>query len=207
MKSIRIKTILITLVVFAGFEIYSVKAQDADPHIDKGSFGISTNPAYFALGGYSVRGIYHLPKRWSFGLNIEAGFELPDDFRDLFFNDNQAINVDWDYLVAAEARYRFSKESYDAGFYVNGSVGFEGWTVNEIASDADTSFDNWFSSFGVGYTWYPFKKKNFNVGLNYNIIFILNNTDDQQVGDTTFNIESVIPPTLIPSNILIGWRF
>ncbi|MEM7487209.1 MAG: hypothetical protein AAF348_18530 [Bacteroidota bacterium] len=205
MKTLKVTLTIIT--VWATIGIGSLQAQGQDPPVDKGSFGVSTNPAYFALGGYSVRGIYHLPKRWSFGINVEAGFELPDDFRDLFFNDNQAIDVDWDYLVAAEARYRFSKESYDAGFYVNGSVGFEGWTVNEIASDVDTSFDNWFSSFGVGYTWYPFKKKNFNVGVNYNIIFILNNTDEQQLGNTTFNIERVIPPTLIPSNILIGWRF
>ncbi len=205
MKILRITLTIIT--VWATIGMGNLQAQDQDPPLDKGSFGVSTNPTYFALGGYSIRGIYHLPKRWSFGLNAEAGFELPDDFRDLFFNDNQAIEVDWDYLVAAEARYRFSKESYDAGFYVNGSVGFEGWTVNEISSDADTSFDNWFSSFGVGYTWYPFKKKNFNIGVNYNIIFILNNTDGQLVGDTAFNIERVVPPTFIPSNILIGWRF
>nr|WP_298999310.1 outer membrane beta-barrel protein [uncultured Allomuricauda sp.] len=207
MNNIRKQSMIVSFVVFVGIGLLGLHAQGQDPSPEKGSFGVSTNPAYFALGGYSVRGIYHLPKRWSFGLNVEAGFELPDDFRDLFFNDNQAINVDWDYLVAAEARYRFSIESYDAGFYVNGSLGYEGWTVNETISDADTSFDNWFSSLGVGYTWYPFKKKNFNVGINYNIIFILNNTEDQQAGNTTFAINRVIPPSFIPSNILIGWRF
>jgi len=173
----------------------------------KSSFGVSINPAFYALGGYSFRGIYHRPKKWSFGINVEGGFELPDNFRDAFFNDNEGINVDWDFIAALETRYRFNNSNYDKGFYATGIVGFEGWTVNEIGSDEETSFDNWFTSIGIGYTWYPFKKKNFNLGFNYNIIFILNNTEDQFVGNTTFNLERVILPGFIPSNIHIGWRF
>lgn len=199
-------TIGLLLILFmASTDVFAQTTTDTTN--EKGSFGININPAYYALGGYSVRGIYHLPERWSFGLNVEAGFELPDDFRDTFFNDNQNINVNWDYLVALETRYRFNTETYDKGFYASASLGFEGWTVKEIGTDSEQGFDNWFSSFGVGYNWYPFKKKNFNVGLNYGIIFILNNTDDQTAGNTTFKIESVIPPSFIPSNIHIGWRF
>lgn len=200
----KLKTVLVVFVLLNSTTIF---AQQANSNDDRPSFGVNVNPAYFALGGYSVRGIYHLPKKWSFGLNIEGGFELPDDFRDSFFNDNSAIDVDWDYAIGLEARYRFSDAAYDKGFYAFGTLGYEGWTVNEIGTSVDESFDNWFSSVGVGFNWYPFKKKNFNVGLSYNVIFILNNTDDQTVGNTTFNIESVIPPSLVPSNIHIGWRF
>ena len=201
------KNLKIFLVVFVLLSSTTIFAQQTSSNDDRPSFGVNVNPAYFVLGGYSVRGIYHLPKKWSFGLNVEGGFELPDDFRDSFFNDNEAVDVDWDYAVGLEARYRFSDASFDKGFYAFGTLGYEGWTVNEISSDAEVSFDNWFSSVGVGFNWYPFKKKNFNLGLSYNVIFILNNTDDQTVGNTTFNIESVIPPSLVPSNIHIGWRF
>lgn len=201
-----LKIILIIALLFGCDSLWSQNKQKTDIN-EKGSFGLNINPAYYVLGGYSVRGIYHSQKKWSFGLNIEGGFELPDDFRDAFFNDNQAIDVDWDYLVGLETRYRFDNENYDKGFYASASIGFEGWTVNETDTNAAQSFDNWFSSLGIGYNWYPFKTKNFNVGLSYNIIFILNNTDDQTVGNTTFSIEGVIPPSFIPSNIHIGWRF
>ncbi|MEL7005523.1 MAG: outer membrane beta-barrel protein [Bacteroidota bacterium] len=182
-------------------------AQTSSDENDKASFGVSLNPAYFILGGYSVRGIYHLPKKWSLGLSVEAGFELPDDFRDIFFNDNQAIDVHWDYLIGAEFRYRFNDNPFDEGFYAFGTLGIEGWTVTEINTGSEESFDNWYSGIGFGYNWYPFKKKNFNVGVNYNVIFILNNTDDQMTGDTVFSIDSFIPPSLVPSTLTIGWRF
>ncbi len=199
-----LKSIVLITMLLPSWLLFS---QDPPNDQPKGSFGVTVNPAYYFLGGYSIKGLYNLPKKWTFTLAIEGGFELPDDFRDAFFNDNQAIDVDWDYLVGVEARYRFNNETYDKGFYAIGAIGFEGWTVNEIASTANQSFDNWYSSAGIGYNWYPFQKKNFNIGLNYGIIFILNNTEDQNVGNTTFNIERVIPPSLVPSNIHIGWRF
>ncbi len=180
--------------------------QSTEPKTES-SFGINVNPAYYFLGGYSIRGIYHLPQRWSLGLNVEGGFELPDDFRDAFFDDNQNIDVNWDYAVGLEARYRFSQALYDRGFYAFGVLGYEGWTIDEIGTRQEDSLDNWFASIGVGFNWYPFPKKGFNVGLNYNIIFILNNTDDRIVGDTRYNISGNIPPSIVPSNINIGWRF
>jgi len=185
----------------------NVNAQVKTDTDDKGSFGISSNAAYFFLGGYSVRGIYHLPKKWSFGLSFEAGFELPDNFRDIFFEDNQAIDVHWDYLIGTEFRYRFNDNPFDEEFYAFGTLGFEGWTVTEISTGRERSFDNWYGGIGVGYNWYPFKKKNFNVGVNYNVIFILNNTDDQTAGDTVFSIDNFIPPSFVPSTFTIGWRF
>ncbi len=185
----------------------NVSAQSNSSTDNEGSFGLTINPTYYVLGGYSIRGMYHLPKKWSFGLNVEGGFELPDDFRDAFFEDNAAVDVNWDYAVAVETRYRFNKEPFDNGFYAFGTLGFEGWTVIEIDSGEEETFDNWFTSIGVGYNWYPFPKRKLNIGLSYNVIFILNNTDDQNAGSTVFNIDTVIPPSFVPSNIHIGWRF
>ena len=193
--------------VIALFSAVTSFAQNTDQSQTKSSLGVNVNPAYFVLGGYSLRGIYHMPKRWSFSVNIEGGLELPDDFRDAFFEDNEAVDVDWDYAIGLEARYRLNKNPFDDGFYVFGTIGFEGWTVNEIGSEQNRSFDNWFASAGIGYNWYPFEKKNFNLGLSYNIIFILNNTENQTVGNTVYAIDSVVPPSIIPSNIHIGWRF
>ena len=203
MKQIKICFIATCLLISAG----AFAKENNNTNTDKGSFGISVNPAFYALGGYSVKGLYHLPKRWSFALAVEAGFELPDDFRDAFFKDNESIDVNWDYLVGVEARYRFNDASYDKGFFAYATLGMEGWTVDEIDTSNEDSFDNWYSSIGIGYNWYPFKKKNFNIGLAYNVIFILNNTDDRLVGSTTYAIDIVIPPSLIPSTISIGWRF
>ena len=205
---LRLNNVLTTsLFIFLLIGTFNAFAQDSKDGKGQGSFGVNTNPAYFVLGGYSIRTIYHYPQKWSFGLNAEGGFTLPDDFRDLFFNDNQRIDVDWDYAVAIEVRYRFTNETYDKGFYAFGTLGFEGWTVEEISSEEEQNFDNWFSSVGIGYNWYPFQKKHFNLGVNYNIIFILNNAADQVVGNTSFNIEQVVPPSIVPSSITLGWRF
>ena len=78
------KKVILAILCCALLVNINAGAQTGTDVNDKGSFGISSNPAYFILGGYSVRGIYHLPKRWSLGLSVEAGFELPDNFRDIF---------------------------------------------------------------------------------------------------------------------------
>ena len=49
-----------------------------------------------------------MPRKWSFGVAIEAGFELPDFARDQFFELENEIAVDWDFLVGIEGRYRFT---------------------------------------------------------------------------------------------------
>ncbi len=175
------------------------------PESDKGSFSVTINPVFYLLGGYSVKGFYHLPKKWSFGLAAEAGFELPDIARDQFFDNNEDITVDWDYLVGLDVRYRFTDSNVDRGFYALGTVGYEGWTITEDAGQED-SFDNWYASVGLGYNWYPFKKPNFHVGASYNLIFILNNTEERTVGDSRYNINSVVPPSFLPT-FLLGWRF
>ena len=171
----------------------------------RGSFSVTVNPVFYLLGGYSVKGFYHLPRKWSFGLAIEAGFELPDIARDQFFDNNEDITVDWDYLVGAEVRYRFNDSNVDRGFYALGTVGYEGWTIRDDAGQED-AFDNWYASIGAGYNWYPFKKPYFHVGATYNVIFILNNTEERVVGDSRYSINGVVPPSFFPT-FLVGWRF
>ncbi|MGD1842864.1 MAG: hypothetical protein ACFB0B_18500, partial [Thermonemataceae bacterium] len=184
----------------------SLQAQVTEaPITDYSPFSISVNPSYFLLGGYSVKGFYILPKRWSFGIAAEASFELPTFARDQFFDNNDDITVDWDYLVGVEARYRFNDAALDKGLFIQAGLGYEGWTI--IADDgAEDQFDNWYGSLGVGYILYPFKKKHFHVGGNYNVVFILNNTEERLVGESSYNIRPVVPPSFLPT-LFVGWRF
>ena len=101
----------------------------SDSDTDKGSFSITVNPAFYVLGGYSAKGYYHLPRKWSLGIAAEASFELPDFSRDQFFDNNEDIDVHWDYLVGIELRYRFNDGNVDRGFYLLGTLGYEGWTI------------------------------------------------------------------------------
>ena len=171
------------------------------------SFSLTVNPAYYVLGGYSVKGLYHLPQRWSFGLTAEASFELPDFARDQFFENQEDIVVDWDFLIGLEARYRFKEGALDQGFYALGAFGYEGWTVQPTEGQGEDEFENFFSSLGIGYNWYPFHKKHFHLGASYNLIFILNNTDERLLDGRVYNIRPVVPPSILPSTISLGWRF
>ncbi|MEM6377317.1 MAG: hypothetical protein AAF705_03835 [Bacteroidota bacterium] len=180
----------------------SLQAQNAE---EKPSYSITANPAYYILGGYSVKGYYITPQRWSFGLAAEASFELPDFARDQFFDNNEDITVDWDYLIGAEVRYRFSDSPIDKGLFLQAGFGYEGWTITNDDGQQE-GFDNWYGNIGIGYTWYPFKRENFHLGGNYNIVFILNETQDRVLGDSQYNIRPVVPPSFIPS-IFLGWRF
>lgn len=171
----------------------------------KGSFSVTVNPSFFVLGGYSIKGLYHLPKRWSFGIAAEANFELPSFARDQFFHTSSNLKVHWDYLVGIEGRYRFTKSHIDKGFYVLGTLGYEGWTLRDENANRD-EFDNWYSSIGVGYTGYPFKKPHFHLGASYNLVFILNNTHERTIGSLTYNIRPVVPPSIAPT-LYLGWRF
>lgn len=170
-----------------------------------GNFTASINPAYWALGGYSIRGHYILPKKWSFGLVSEAGFSLPAFARDQFFKNQNDIEVDWDYLFGLEVRYRFTEASIDKGLYLLAATGYEGWTIENDAGATD-DFSNWYASLGVGYLWYPFKKERLSLGANYNLIFLLNNTDERFAGESVYQLRPVVPPSLIPS-LSLGWRF
>ena len=172
---------------------------------ERASFAVTANPSYYFLGGYSVKANYILPKKWSFAVAAEANFELPDFARDQFFDNDEDITVDWDYLIGIEARYRFTDSHIDKGLFLLGTFGYEGWTITNDAGLED-EFDNWYASLGIGYNWYPFKKPNFHLGASYNVVFILNNTDDRSLGESTYNIRRVVPPSVIPT-VFIGWRF
>ncbi|MEM7552435.1 MAG: hypothetical protein AAF363_22320 [Bacteroidota bacterium] len=199
---------VLTISMLLAYSCLNAQVADSTKRNEKGSIKVELNPAFYILGGYSVRGYYVLPKKWSVGLQVEAGFELPDDFADAFFDSSAPIDVDWDYAVSIETRYRFTEASYDKGFFALANIGIEGWTVSEdVDTGASDDFDNWFAALGVGYNWYPFKKKNFNVGATYNVIFLLNNTNTRQAGDTNYSLDSIVPPSLAPSNIYISWRF
>ncbi len=171
---------------------------------NSGSFSITANPIFFGLGGYSIKGFYHLPKRWSFGLAAEANFELPELARDQFFENDGDIIVDWDYLVGIEARYRFTDSAIDKGFYAFGTLGYEGWTISDGAAASD-GFENWYASLGIGFNWYPFKKPNFHIGASYGVVFILNNTANREIGALEYNIRPVVLPSFVPT-VYLGWR-
>lgn len=183
---------------------WNLSAQTSEK-LQSGSFSVTVNPSFFILGGYSVKAFYHLPKKWSFGLSAEAGFDLPNFARDQFFMNNGNIDVHWDFLVGVEARYRFNNSDVDKGFYALATLGFEGWSIEDQNGNMD-EFDNWYSSLGLGYNWYPFKRPNFHLGVSYNVVFILNNTDERTVGQEIYNINQIVPPSFAPV-IYLGWRF
>ncbi|WP_124147542.1 hypothetical protein [Okeania hirsuta] len=192
------------LSLFIGLSVKSMHSQDTR-NPSTGSFSATVNPSFFILGGYSIKGFYHLPKKWTFGIAAEASFELPEFARNQFFDNNNDITVNWDYLVGIEARFRFKDSPIDKGLYLQSTLGYEGWTIDNRKGMEDT-FDNWYSSLGLGYNWYPFKKPNFHLGASYNIVFILNNTEERMVGESIYNIRPIVPPSFAP-NIYLGWRF
>ncbi len=192
------------LIIIFFLSSFVASAQDSDVE-NISPISVTVNPSFFVLGGYSVKGFYHLPKRWSFGVAAEAGFELPDFARDQFFDNAEDLTIHWDYLLGVEARYRFHDAQLDKGFYIQGTLGIEGWTATDVNGSED-QFDNWYSSLGVGYNWYPFKKPKFHLGASYNVVFILNNTDTRTAGTQEYSINSVVPPNFAPT-IYLGWRF
>ena len=203
MKRVEMKRCILIGLIFFGWGS-DLRAQEEE--IEKGSFSATVNPSFYFLGGYSVKGLYHLQKRWSFGIASEGAFELPGFARDQFFSNDEDIDVNWDYLVGVEVRYRLNKSSFDKGFYVLGTLGYEEWTVEDDEETGEDSFGNAYASIGVGYNWYPFKKPKLHFGGSYNIIFILNNTDDRMVGNSIYNIRGVVPPSFAPV-IYVGYRF
>ncbi|MEL6562119.1 MAG: hypothetical protein AAFQ94_28295 [Bacteroidota bacterium] len=189
--------LLITTVLIAN-------AQSIDDS-EKGSVSVVVNPSFFVLGGYHFKPSYHFPKRWSVGATLQGGFELPDFARDQFFNTSAGeVIVDWTYAIGLELKYRFSDAPYDKGFFTAFNLGYEGWDVSS-GQEID-QFENWFASLDAGYNWYFLKDDRLNLGVHYTLIFILNNTDNRTVDEVTYNIRSVVPPSVLPS-ILVGWRF
>jgi hypothetical protein len=180
----------------------------------KGFFSVGINPTYPILGGYGAKVFYNFPKKWSVGLASEGSFQLPKFAAEQFFKNSKNITVDWNYALGLEVRYRFRKKDNDIkGFYLMGTLGYEEWTITKAESAAAApntkqkdDFTNWYSSLGGGYNLFPFKKAGFWVGVQYNVIFIMNNTNDRTVNGVTYNIRPVVPPSLAP-NLYIGWRF
>jgi hypothetical protein len=202
---------IIFFVLLFGLEHLSAQ-QNADAA--KGFFSAGINPTYPFFGGYGAKVFYNFPEKWSVGLASEGSFQLPTFASEQFFKNGKNIAVNWDYAVGLEARYRLRKKDNDIkGFYLLGTLGYEGWTVSKAEKAAvvanakqQEKFTTWYSSLGGGYNWFPFKKAGFWVGAQYNVIFILNNTNDRNVNGVTYNIKSVVPPALTP-NLYIGWRF
>ena len=180
-----------------------LKAQEAN--IEAGNITVVTNPAYFFLGGYHLKPSWHFPKRWSIGATLQGGFTLPDFARDQFFEvSDDGTDINWDYAIGLELKYRFTDAPYDKGFYTAFNLGYEGWEA-ELEGQSDR-FQNWFTSIDVGYNWYPFERERVHLGLAYTLIFLLNNTDERPLGDTSYRLRSVVPPSAVPS-IFVGWRF
>ena len=174
----------------------------------KPSFSLRSNLPFFFVGGYHVEGSIHLPGHWTFGLTLQGILELPDVGRDQFFEvSNDAITIEWPYAVGAEVMYRFREGAFDRGFFVAGSLGYEGWrAVRNEDFDLERSFGTGFAALDVGYTWYPFRARHFLITAEYSTVLLLNDTDRQALGDESFELRRVAWPRPIP-NLLFGWRF
>ena len=170
---------------------------------------LRTNVPYYFVGGYHLEGTVHFPGHWSVGLTVQGISELPEFGRDQFFEVSDGdITIEWPYAVGAEVMYRFRENTFDGGFYAAGSLGYEGWrALRNGGSDAEQNFANAFFAVDFGYTWYPFPKRRFLVAAEYSTVLLLNNTDRQALGDEAFELRRIAWPGLLPSAILLGWRF
>jgi hypothetical protein len=196
--------------------MFGVKSLSAQQKTDftKGFFSAGINPTYPFLGGYGAKVFYNFPKTWSIGLASEGSFQLPKFASKQFFKNGETIKVNWDYAIGLEARYRFRKKDNDIkGFYLLSTIGYEGWIITKAENapivpnkNLQEKFTTWYSSLGGGYNLFPFKNRGFWVGIQYNVIFILNNTNDRNVNGNVYNIKPIVPPALRP-NLYIGWRF
>jgi hypothetical protein len=180
----------------------------------RGFISAGINPSYLLFGGYGAKVFYNFPKKWSIGLALEGSFKLPEFAATQLFTNGKSITVDWDYAVGLESRYHFNKKDNDIkGFYILGTIGYEGWTITKAKNAAvipntnqEEKFTNWYSSIGSGYNLFPFKKAGFWIGAQYNVIFIMNNTNSRNINGVATNIRPVVAPTLAP-NLYVGWRF
>jgi hypothetical protein len=199
---------------FISFMIVAQVSAQQKSDAAKGFFSAGINPVYPLFGGYGAKVFYNFPKRWSIGLASEGSFTLPEFAVKQFFKNSQNIVVDWNYAVGVETRYRFRKKDNDIkGFYLLGTLGYEGWTVNKAENTTsipniiqEEKFSNWYSSLGGGYNLFPFKKAGFWIAVQYNVIFIMNNTQNRNVNGVNYNIRPVVPPSIAP-NLYLGWRF
>lgn len=203
----------IMLILIAASTLFAVQAQNS-PTNEKGFFDVQINPAYPFLGGFGAKGYYNFPKRWSVGLVAEGAFTLPEFAQRSFFTNHDNMDIRWDYAIGTEVRYRFRRKDNDIkGFYALAGAGYEQWSVTPESEQPrlpntvqEEQFTNFYTVFGVGYNWMPFRKRGFYVGASYGWIFILNNTDERSVNGQRFNLRTNIPPSFTP-NLAIGWRF
>jgi hypothetical protein len=209
------KPILMLLSII--FTISKLSAQNtvANESLDeKGFLSVGINPTYPIFGGYGVKIFYNFPKQFSIGLASESVKNLPENTEKQFFNNSKDIKVNWDYSIGLEARYHFKKQNNNIkGLYTFATLGYEQWTIKKDDDKAvvpnsiqEDNLDNWYSSLGLGYNYFPIKDCKLWVGAAYNIIFILNNTQDKTINNATYNIKTIVPPSFIP-NLYVGWRF
>lgn len=140
-----------------------------------GSISASINPLLFGAGGYSVKGFYHFVNRWSLGLTLEGGLTSFELVRDEYFTNNGDIDVDWSTLYNLEVRYRLNKKAIDEGFYLDGTIGINSWNIREMDNNLEENLAHGYLSVGLGYTWYPFKKKRLNITALYSLYTPLSN--------------------------------
>lgn len=201
--------LIISLCIIATFG----NAQNS-PEKPKGFLSAGINPSYPFFGGYGVKAFYNFPSKWSVGIASEGNFELPEFAAEQFFKNGKNITVDWDYAIGIEARYRFRKKDNDIkGLYVAGAIGYEQWTIKKGEGQTvvpntlqEDRFDNFFTNVGIGCNLFPFKKAGFWIGAQYDLIFILNNTDNRSINGVDYNIRPIVAPSFAP-NLYIGWRF
>jgi hypothetical protein len=206
--------IFFTLTIFSALNSTSQSSAALGFKKDKGYFSVGINPTYPILAGYGVKVFYNLPMHFSFGIISERVFNLPKNAQKQFFKNTVAIKVNWDYSIGVEARYRFNKKDNDIkGLYAFTTLGYEQWTINKATNVPiipntiqKDMIDNWFTSTGVGYNYFPIKNTGLWLGAAYNIIFLLNNTQNKSINNSTYNLRTIVPPSLLP-NLYIGWRF
>lgn len=189
----------------------STAAAGLDAEEDAG-FLVAVNPAYIVLGGGALRTGYDFADGWSAYLNFQGLFDLPDFASEQFFRGGEGIDVYWDYAVGLEGFYRFARERRSTP-YLKGGIGYEAWTITasgEAAPVGEDEFGNAFANLGVGYRWYPLERAGLFVGGSYDVIFLLNNTDDRRLGAgdaaVEYGLREVVPPSFAPW-LELGWRF
>ena len=180
------------------------QASAPGPARDRSGYVLAVNPAYFIIGGYGVKAGYDFPSGWSvFAVGQRIG-EVPEGSVESFFEGHEGIDVEWDYALGVEGWYRFDRKRRGSPYLI-ASLGYEGWEVTARGGGGSSDYvRNAYASLGAGYRWFPLERHGLFLSAHYNVIALLDNTDERRAGGAAYALRDVIPG-LIPSPE-IGWR-
>jgi len=183
--------LLIAVLSLLSFSLYSQEKQDPKIYIE-------LKPFQFLSGGYSIVGHYALAPRWHIGTNVFAS-ELSETFEPLGFDyDADAIDLNafQDFAINFSFRFFLNKQKPHKGWQLSLPFGYETWTLRDLNTDSEVTYNFWNISPRIGYLWHPFKKERFYLMSEAVFAIPIISEGEVQLGNSTIRSNSVVP---IPS--------